>query len=804
MHKEAERIYLNDCWRFCDAFDPAMVSEQTALGTEVRIPHTVQETPYNYFDASIYQKVSGYQKTFVAEKLWENKRVYLVFEGVAHEAEVYLNGKQIGTHANGYTAFEMEVTSLLDFQKENLITVRVDSNESLNIPPFGHVIDYMTYGGIYRDVYLEIRNEQFIEDAFVYTESVLENPKIHTRLEINHFVTGMSVDASLVKWGEDEGEACKLGSFTLSDKESVLCMTVQDNMPEQNVALWSIEEPNLYELKMQLKKDNEVVDTKRVRFGFREAVFKEDGFYLNGKKTKIRGCNRHQSYAYVGYAMPKSMQRLDAEICKRELKVNAVRTSHYPQSQYFIDRCDELGLLVFTEIPGWQHIGDQEWKRQACQNVEEMVRQYRNHPSIILWGVRINESLDDESFYTQTNEIAHRLDPSRQTSGVRYLEKSQLLEDVYAFNDFSHTGDNLGAKAKKDVTSDVKKGFLVSEYNGHMYPTKTFDDEKHRVEHVVRHARVLDQITAYEDVAGSFTWCMFDYNTHKDFGSGDRICYHGIMDMFRNPKQAAYVYATQQEQDNICQVASTMDIGEYAGGFLGDVYVLTNADSVRLYKNDKFIKEFTKENTPFPHLPHGPILIDDFIGNQLLEEEELSEKQARAVKKLLLAVGKYGMSNLPLSAKLGAAKLLLGGMKFEDGVKFYNKYLGNWGSDVTTYRFEAVKDGKVVKTIQKGPVEKLQLQALPNTTTLLEEHSYDVAEVRLLAKDQNENLAHFYQEPLKITTTGAIELIGPDVISLKGGMGGIYVKSRGVTGTGSLLIEGNQFESITIEFNVTC
>ena len=121
--------------------------------------------------------------------------------------------------------------------------------------------------------------------------------------------------------------------------------------------------------------------------------------------------------------MPESMQKFDVQILKKELGVNAVRTSHYPQSQHFVDACDELGLLVFTEIPGWQHIGDETWKKIAMKNTEEMVLQYRKHPSIILWGVRINESVDNDELYTETNRIAHALDSTRQTSGVRYIQK---------------------------------------------------------------------------------------------------------------------------------------------------------------------------------------------------------------------------------------------------------------------------------------------------------------------------------------------------------------------------------------------
>ena len=241
-------------------------------------------------------------------------------------------------------------------------------------------------------------------------------------------------------------------------------------------------------------------------------------------------------------------------ILQEELHCTAVRTSHYPQSPYFLDECDRRGLLVFTELPGWQHIGDDNWKDAACEMLREMLLQNRNHPSIILWGVRINESVDDDAFYTRTNQIAHQLDPSRATSGVRYLEKSHLLEDVYAYNDFSHNGVTPGAKPKKDVTPDMGKALLISECNGHMYPTKSCDDAPHRQEHALRHARVLDAAYADGEHAGCFGWCMFDYATHKDFGSGDRICYHGVLDSFRNPKLAASVYASQGGEEPVLTV----------------------------------------------------------------------------------------------------------------------------------------------------------------------------------------------------------------------------------------------------------
>ncbi len=547
-----------------------------------------------------------------------------------------------------------------------------------------------------------------------------------------------------------------------------------------------------------------LLDEKIVTTGFRRVEFKEDGFYLNGTKRKLLGLNRHQSYPYVGYAMPESMQRLDADILKNELGVNAVRTSHYPQSHYFLDRCDEIGLLVFTEMPGWQHIGDAAWKEQAVENVRDMVRQYRNHASIILWGVRINESADDDEFYRRTNEAAHEMDPSRPTGGVRAHKKSSFLEDVYTYNDFLHDGRTRGCEKKADVTPDTKKPYLISEYNGHMYPTKAFDWEEHRVEHAMRHARVLDAVAGEPDIAGSFGWCMFDYNTHRDFGSGDRVCYHGVMDMFRNPKLAASVYKCQQENEPVLALSSTMDIGEHPGCNRGETYIFTNADSVRMYKNDRFIKEYKKEDSPYKNLAHGPIVIDDFIGDAIAENESFRQGQGKEIKDALNAAARYGLSNLPKSVYLTAIKLMLVyHMKPEQAVILYNRYIGDWGGASTSYRFEAVRDGTVVKTIVKDPMERVHLAVAADHTALCEKSTYDVAAVRIEARDENENLLNFFNEPVEFETEGPVELIGPRVMSLQGGMGGAYLKTTGAIGKAVLRVKNAQTETVEIECSVT-
>ena len=689
----------------------------------------------------------------------------------------------------------------------------MDSNETLDQPPFGFVIDYMTYGGIYRDVYLEIKEKDHIKDLYIATrianryvrpedrEEILRCKKsqVFSQIKLAGKAEGKKLVQTLTR--KDSEEVVATGSMVFAEGEN----DTELSFFTGDVELWDIENPALYEMKTELfDADGTLLDDRKDVFGFRKAVFKERGFYLNGRKVKIRGLNRHQSYPYVGYAMPASMQVNDAKILKYELGANAVRTSHYPQSHDFISACDELGLLVFTEMPGWQHIGDADWKAQAVQNTRDMILQYRNHPSIILWGVRINESVDDDEFYTRTNAVARELDPSRQTGGVRCYKKGSFLEDVFTYNDFSHEGKKKGCEKKSDVTSDTERPYLISEYNGHMYPTKAFDWEEHRMEHAKRHANVLDEVARQEDISGSFGWCMFDYNTHKDFGSGDRICYHGVMDMFRNPKQAAFVYAMQQDERPVLELSSTMDIGEHPGCNRGDIFIYTNADSVRMYKNDVFIREFYAGDSPYKNLRHGPIPVNDYIGNLLEEKENMPKAQADAVKDLLNEVARVGLYGMSKTMYLKAGRLMVQyHMKMTDAVELYNRYIGDWGGASTTYRFEAIRGGEVVKTLTKTPMTKTCLQVKVSHTELAETHTYDVAAVRFMLTDENGNQLPFANDPVTLEATGAIELIGPSVVSLQGGMFGCYVKTIGQAGEGKLTLSMQNGETKEVEFTVS-
>lgn len=770
-------ISLCSGWQFAESWSEEFLSG-AGEAEDVRLPHTVRELPLHYAGPEDYEMLCGYRRVLHIPAEYEGKRLFLQFDGAAHIASVFVNGRETVTHRCGYTAFRVEITGLVRYGADNLVAVRLDCTENPAIPPFGFVIDYLTYGGLYREVWLDVREQAYIEDIFVTTPAAgrvravltVSGGQQHVRLRV------LDGGACLAECGGDGSE------FDVS-------------VP--NAAQWSPEHPKLYTLEAML--DNG--DTQRVSFGFRTAEFRADGLYLNGERVFMRGLNRHQSYPYIGYAAPESLQREDARILKHELGCNAVRTSHYPQSRYFIDECDREGLLVFTELPGWQHIGGEEWKTQAVENVREMIMQYRNHPSIVLWGVRINESVDDDDLYRRTNALAHELDPSRATSGVRYLEKSSLLEDVYSYNDFSHCGDNAGVKPKRKVTPDMHRALIVSEHNGHMFPTKSFDPWEKRQAQALRHARVLNDAAADGEHAGCFGWCMFDYPTHKDFGSGDRVCYHGVMDAFRNPKTAAALYASQSGETPVLEVGSPMDIGDYAAGNTGRVYVFTNADEVALYKNDRYVTSFRPSG--WSGLTHGPVLADDTIGCLLNTQEGFTGAKEKLLHDCLVSAGKHGLANMPLGDKLKMLRCMaMYKLTFADGVKLYGKYVGNWGGEATRWRFDGIRDGRTVASCTRAPGKHLHIEARVSSTALTERASYDMAAVRIRLLDEYGNTASYAQLPVELETDGVIGIAGPHTVTAEGGMCGTYVRSLGRAGSGTLTLRVQGLESVKIEFTV--
>lgn len=583
-------IPFNDDWLYAP-------SELTSSAPDdqfesVTLPHTNILLPYHNFDNLDYQFTSTYRKRFTLPEARNGRRVFIEFDGAMTSTQLSINGANLGDHDGGYVPFRYDLTDYLK-DGENVLQVKLDSSECPDVPPNGYVVDYLTFGGIYRDVRLVLVEPLHIGNIFVKPKNVLTDaPSVDVDLFIQN-MSGQVIDRTIsVTLSTGERQETTLN---IEPGDSTVSLSFVALSPKP---LWTQDDPVLHTATIQVYAKGEVLDEVSTRFGFREAVFKEDGFYLNGEHLKLIGLNRHQMFPYIGGAAPARLQRKDADILKDELGINIVRTSHYPQSPHFLDRCDEIGLLVFEEIPGWQFIGDEDWKALSLRDVESMITRDRNHPSIILWGVRINESWDDEPFYRATNALARQLDPTRQTGGVRFFQESQFLEDVFTYNDFSNT-----------IVEPKNTPHLVTEFSGHMYPTKTFDNEERQMEHALRHTRIQNAQMGMRNVAGAIGWCAFDYNTHIHFGSGDRICYHGVMDIFRLPKWAAYLYASQGVKGAYLQAATFWTGGDRSVGGADPLYVFTNCDSVEVYVGDELHGRFGPDREQFPHLKHPPVLV---------------------------------------------------------------------------------------------------------------------------------------------------------------------------------------------------
>ncbi|HUL80234.1 MAG TPA: glycoside hydrolase family 2 TIM barrel-domain containing protein [Vicinamibacteria bacterium] len=590
---------MNRSWRFSRVADPRARSRDfDDSGFEkVAVPHANVRLPWHGFSEKASQFVSVYRRRFRLPREARGGHVFVDFEGVMTASTVWINGVGLGEYRGGYTPFSFDLTPHVDFDGENVLAVEVDSTERADIPPFGYEIDYLTFGGIYREVALRVVPGTFVENVFARPKGVLT---AHPSLDVDCFLRSL----------EPSGRALTL-EVELREGEKTLARAARrvpspaagEPVPHTvhldalgPIKPWDLSQPQLYEVLVRLLDGTRLVDEDARRTGFREAQFTDHGFELNGRVVKLRGLDRHQTFPFVGQAMPGRVQRRDAEILRRDLSCNMVRTSHYPQSRHFLDACDELGLLVLEEIPGWQHLGDAGWKELSVDNVRRMIRRDFNHPSIVLWGVRVNESRDDHDLYTRTNALARELDPTRQTCGIRYFQESEFLEDVFTMNDFGFP-----------LKPPSHPRYLNTEFVGHTFPTKTIDNVERLTEHTLRHARIHDQLASNPQYAGGLGWCAFDYNTHGDFGSGDHICYHGVRDIFREPKPAAGFYASQCDPAErvVLEPAFHWARGDESVGFSRAV-VSSNCEHLKFYIDDKLVGEADPDRAQFAHLRYPP------------------------------------------------------------------------------------------------------------------------------------------------------------------------------------------------------
>jgi beta-galactosidase len=577
---------------------------------EVTLPHTVTPLSWGDWDPRSWQRTWIYRKHFDHPGA-SGHRVFLDFQGVMTNATVYLNGVEISHHRGGYLPWSVELTPHLAPQ-DNVLAIVVDARW-LEVPPGGDPggpksIDYLQPGGLYRDVALRTVPDTFISDVFAKPTDVLS---AGPRVEIE-----ATIDAATVPRGPVTITADLLdGPRTLASAATAMTITASGSTVATltitgigDVTRWSPDTPKLYEVKTTATgADSHALGA---RIGFRHARFERDGFYLNGERLQIFGLNRHQLYPYLGMAAPARLQRRDAELLRQELNCNMVRCSHYPHSPHFLDACDELGLMVWEEIPGWQYVGGREFQGLVLENVRDMVVRDRNRPSVVVWGTRVNESENQPSLYARTRQLAHALDGSRQTSGAMTSRSTEgWTEEVFAYDDYHSSG---GDAVLEPPVAGVP--YMVSEAVGALSGEPRYrwiDSEATLALQGKMHAQVHDIAASDPAYAGLLGWAGIDY---PSLNGGRRIWrnvkWPGVLDTFRVPKPGAAFYRSQIDPALRPVILPLFFWGPGRPGPARGAMVATNCDRLELYAGENHFATATPDRDRFPHLAHPPVRID--------------------------------------------------------------------------------------------------------------------------------------------------------------------------------------------------
>jgi beta-galactosidase len=621
---------------------------------QITLPHTVTPLSWGNWDHTGWEKRWIYRKHFRLSAP-DGSRVFADFDGVMVNADVVLNGTGVGAHQGGYLPWSAELTRHLR-DGDNVLAVIVDARQ-VPVPPMGGVagsglalggvagsglalggvagsglalggvagsglaqpgsgaaaIDFLQPGGIYRGVVLRVVPAVFLSDVFARPVSPLAPSR--------SVAVQATIDAAAAPGGPVHLTATLLdGSRVLGTAGTSVSLSRTGTTAARltiagigEVDLWSPDSPQMYTTAVTLTNRPGRSHTVRVRTGFREAVFRPDGFYLNGKRLKLFGLNRHQHFPYLGMGAPARLQRKDAEILKRDLNCNMVRCSHYPQSPDFLDACDELGLMVWEEPPGWQHIGDAAWQDIVMQNVRDMIIRDRNRPSVIVWATRLNETAGRADLYAKTRQIAAELDGTRQTTGAMNAYSTRdWAQDVFAYDDYHGSQGNAYLLAPLPGLP-----YLVSEAVGALSGPPTYrwaDPGAVLARQALLHAQVHATARSGDRYAGLLGWAGIDY---ASLNGGDRIWQNlktpGVIDTFRVPKPGAAIYRSQISPDirPVIAPAFFWDFGESSPDGPGPgAMIATNCDRLELYVAGEHVASRTPDTENFGGLAYPPVFAD--------------------------------------------------------------------------------------------------------------------------------------------------------------------------------------------------
>ena len=640
LDNSGREVYsMNPAWRFHKgAVESAETKEFNDKDwTVVSLPDGIEYLPTEASGCINYQGEVWYRKHFTPDAALKGKKLFLHFEAIMGKSKVFVNGKLLTEHFGGYLPVIADVTDVLDWNGDNVIAVWADNSDDPSYPPgkAQDVLDYTYFGGIYRDCWLIAHNNVFITDpnyenevagsglfvAFGKVSDALAEVqlKIHVRNATKNPFSGR-VEYMLLQ--PDGTEVARL-----SDKIQVKAgraTTVSDRMPVKQPMLWTPSTPTLYNLLVRvLDKEGNVIDGYRRRIGIRSIEFKgKDGFYLNGRPygKPLIGANRHQDFAVVGNAVANSIHWRDARKLK-DVGMEIIRNAHCPQDPAFMDACDELGLFVIVNTPGWQFWNDApEFAQRVYSDIRNVVRRDRNHPSVWLWEPILNETWYPADFAKNTRDIVDAEYPYPYCySGSDSEARGHENFPVY----FAHPANMQDASKEIDPTKTYftrEWGDNVDDWSSHNSPSRVarnWGEQPMRVQ-AQHYACPYYPVTSYDVLhkqspqhVGGCLWHSFDHQRgyHPD------PFYGGLMDVFRQPKYSYYMFMAQRpavKNDRNAGSGPMVYIAHEMTPFSGkDVTVYSNCDEVRLTFN-KGGKTYTyKKDKNRPGMPSPVITFPD-------------------------------------------------------------------------------------------------------------------------------------------------------------------------------------------------
>ena len=569
--------------------------------TTVDLPHTWNARDGQDGGNDYWRGTCIYRTRFAAPQFdTASQQVWIQFDGVNASAHVVLNGSPVCNHDGGYSTFRANITELL--RDENELTVEVDNSKNDRVYP--QKADFTFYGGIYRDVSLMVVSKNH------FTLDYFGGPGIR----ITPTVQGADASVQVTTWHDGEGEV----SIELLDAAGNTVATGKGpdiNLTIFNAHLWNgVKDPYLYNCKARLVVNGTVEDETTTRFGVRS--FKVDpkkGFFLNGKSYPLHGVSRHQDRKGLGNAITREMHDEDMALIK-EIGANTIRLAHYQHDQYFYDLCDEVGMVVWAEIPYIsEHMPN--GRENTISQMKELIIQNYNHPCIVCWGVsnEITISTKDKKDmldnHRQLNDLCHEMDKTRLTTLACYamcgpFNRSAHITDMVSWNLY------LGWYVPGFILNDLWMGFFhlcfpnrpfgYSEYGAEGMPN-LHSTHPHRGDHTEEyqakyHEYMLRCFKRHPWMWATHVWNMFDFAADaRDQGGEPGMNHKGLVTFDRKTKKDSfYLYKAWWSDEAFVHICSKRFVERT--GSTATVKVYSNQSTVALYVNGNKVGEQTGEH----------------------------------------------------------------------------------------------------------------------------------------------------------------------------------------------------------------